>query len=88
MIGNLTFIIFSIAISSLDNLSINDRKAKYFFVPKSEIVAEGYDLSMSKFKEDVFEEVSYEAPKVILKKLKELEKDITKELDELTGMIE
>jgi len=70
-----------------DSKKANDRKAKFFFVPKSEIVAEGYDLSMSKFKEDVFEEVSYEAPKVILEKLKGLEKAITKELDELTRMI-
>ena len=65
----------------------NDRKAKYFFVPKVEIVAEGYDLSMSKFKEDVFEEVSYESPKVILEKLKGLEKEIGEGLDELTGMV-
>ncbi|MCG6149986.1 type I restriction-modification system subunit M [Leptospira levettii] len=65
----------------------NDRKAKYFFVPKAEIVAEGYDLSMSKFKEDVFEEVSYESPKVILEKLKGLEKEIGKGLEELEGMI-
>jgi len=65
----------------------NDRKAKYFFVPKEEIVTEGYDLSMSKFKEDVFEEVSYESPKVILEKLKGLEKDIGEGLDELTGML-
>jgi type I restriction enzyme M protein len=62
-------------------------KARYFFVPKEEIVAEGYDLSMSKFKEDVFEEVSYESPKVILEKLKGLEKEIGKGLDELTGMV-
>jgi type I restriction enzyme M protein len=62
-------------------------KAKYFFVPKAEIVNEGYDLSMSKFKEDVFEEVSYESPKVILEKLKGLEKEIGKGLEELTGMI-
>jgi type I restriction enzyme M protein len=65
----------------------NDRRAKCFFVPKSEIVAEGYDLSMSKFKEDVFEEVSYESPKEILKKLKSLEKEIGEGLEELTGKL-
>lgn len=65
----------------------NDRKAKCFFVPKTEIVKEDYDLSMSKYKEDVYEEVEYEKPGVILKKLKEKEKEIMKELDELEGMI-
>lgn len=72
---------------SRDPKKPNDRKAKYFFVPKVEIVNEGYDLSMSKFKEDVFEEVSYESPKVILEKLKGLEKEIGEGLDELTGML-
>jgi type I restriction enzyme M protein len=65
----------------------NDRKAKCFFVDKKEIIKEGYDLSMSKYKEDVYEEVEYEKPTVILKKLKEKEKEIMRELEELEGMI-
>ncbi|MEP1489741.1 MAG: N-6 DNA methylase [Algibacter sp.] len=47
----------------------NDRKAKHFFVPKKEIKAEGYDLSFSRYKEEVFEEIVYEKPEVILAKL-------------------
>ncbi len=47
----------------------NDRKSKYFYVPKSEIIEEGYDLSYAKYKEEVFEEIVYENPKVILEKL-------------------
>ena len=65
----------------------NDRKAKFFFVPKEEIIKENYDLSMSKYKEDVFEEVVYEKPAVIFGKLKAMEKDIEKELKELEGML-
>ena len=65
----------------------NDRKAKCFFVDKEEIVKEGYDLSMNKYKEDVVEEVKYEKPGVILKKLKEKEQEIMKELDELEKII-
>jgi type I restriction enzyme M protein len=42
---------------------------------------------MSKYKEDVYEEVEYEKPTVILKKLKEKEKEIMRELEELEGMI-
>jgi type I restriction enzyme M protein len=87
MMVNLIVIGFSTLISFPTDSWIDDRKAKYFFVPKAEIVAEGYDLSVSKFKEDVFEEVSYETPKVILEKLKGLEKEIGKGLDELTGML-
>jgi len=47
----------------------SDRKGKYFFVPKKEIKAEKYDLSYSRYKEIVYEEIEYDMPNVILKKL-------------------
>lgn len=47
----------------------SDRKSKFFFVPKAEIIAESYDLSFTKYKEDVYEEFIYEKPEVILDKL-------------------
>jgi type I restriction enzyme M protein len=50
-----------------------DRTQKYFFVPRKDIEAEGYDLSLSRYKEDVFEEVNYEAPGVILDRLLQAE---------------
>lgn len=46
-----------------------DRTAKSFCVPRENIEAEGYDLSLSRYKEDVFDEVEYEAPGVILERL-------------------
>lgn len=46
-----------------------DRTAKSFCVPRGNIEAEGYDLSLSRYKEDVFDEVEYEAPGVILERL-------------------
>jgi type I restriction enzyme M protein len=42
---------------------------KCFFVPRKEIEAEGYDLSLSRYKEDVFEEIEYDAPGEILERL-------------------
>jgi type I restriction enzyme M protein len=65
----------------------NDRKAKFFFVPKAELVAENYDLSISKYKEDVYEEIEYEKPAVILARLKEMEQEIMEELAELEGLL-
>lgn len=70
-----------------DQRKATDRKAKFFFVPKAEIVAENYDLSMSKYKEDVFEEIEYEKPAAILAKLKAMEHEISLELSELEGML-
>ncbi|WP_432668655.1 type I restriction-modification system subunit M [Pseudomonas umsongensis] len=46
-----------------------DRTAKFFNVPRAEIEAEGYDLSLSRYKEDVFEDVRYDAPALILDRL-------------------
>jgi type I restriction enzyme M protein len=67
-----------------------DRKKKFFFVPKKEIVDEGYDLSFSRYKEEVFEEIEYEKPDVILEKLigeNGLEHEIIKGLEELKKML-
>ena len=66
--------------------SENDRKRKHFTVPKKEIVAEGYDLSFSRYKEEVYEEIEYEKPEAILEKLlgeNGLETQISKKLNEL-----
>jgi len=52
-----------------NNETETDRTQKYFMVPRPEIEAEGYDLSLSRYKEDVFEEIEYEKPDVILQKL-------------------
>lgn len=48
-----------------------DRTAKCFMVPRTEIADEknNYDLSLSRYKQDVFEEVPYDEPAVILDRL-------------------
>lgn len=58
-----------------------DRTAKYFMVPRSEIEANDYDLSLSRYKEDVFEEVHYDAPSVILERLIQAEVGNVEEAD-------
>ncbi len=64
-----------------------DRTQKCFFVPKAEIVGEGYDLSLSRYKEDIFEEIHYEKPGKILEKIQTIENEIQAELSELKGII-
>ncbi|MFK8183409.1 MAG: N-6 DNA methylase [Phormidesmis sp.] len=64
-----------------------DRKGKAFFVPRGEIEENAYDLSINRYKEIEYEEVVYDPPKVILKKLRELEDKIREDLDELEGML-
>ncbi len=65
----------------------SDRTQNAFFVTREEIVQQGYDLSIGRYKEHVYEEVQYDPPKVILKRLKKLEEDIVADLKELEAMI-
>lgn len=48
-----------------------DRTSKCFMVPRTEIADDknNFDLSLSRYKTDVFEEVDYDAPSVILNRL-------------------
>lgn len=46
-----------------------DRTAQCFTVSRSDIEAEGYELSLSRYKQNVFEEVHYDAPSMILDRL-------------------
>ena len=66
-----------------------DRKRtdKSFFVPKSEIKENGYDLSINKYKKTEYKPVEYAPTKVILQELREIEAEITKGLEELEGML-
>jgi len=85
-----------------DAATDTDRTAKCFMVPRSEIADEknNYDLSLSRYKQDVFEEVHYDAPGVILDRLIQAEvgdvdeaelgkvqSGIVRELLELKGMV-
>lgn len=65
-----------------------DRTKKAFFVPVEEIVENKFDLSINRYKEVPYEEVHYDPPKVILGKLRAIEEEITKGLDELEGMLD
>lgn len=63
------------------------RTEQSFLVPKSEIAANDYDLSINRYKEVEYEEVHYDPPKKILADLQELEQEIVEGLKELEGML-
>jgi len=66
---------------------MQDRAAKCFFVPKADIAANKYDLSVNRYREVKYEEKQYDPPKVILGKLRELEQSILADIDELERML-
>jgi type I restriction enzyme M protein len=65
----------------------SDRRLKFFMVPKKEIVENKYDLNLSTYKEEVYEEVVYENPNVIFGKLENIEKNIETGMKELKILI-
>jgi type I restriction enzyme M protein len=64
-----------------------ERECFFFAIPKHEIIDNGYDLSLSKYKKEVYEEVTYESPKVIFEKLETIETSILKGISELKELI-
>ncbi|MCC7335148.1 MAG: SAM-dependent DNA methyltransferase, partial [Pirellulaceae bacterium] len=64
-----------------------DRTANAFFVPKSEIEENAFDLSINRYKEVVHEEEQYDTPKVILGRLKKLEAEIATDLEQLEALL-
>ena len=65
----------------------NERTAQSFFVPKAEIEANDYDLSLNKYKQVVHEHVKYTSPKVLIKELKQLEAEIQNGLIQLEELL-
>jgi type I restriction enzyme M protein len=63
------------------------RTAQSFCVPKADIAAQGYDLSLNRYKEVVHEAVEHESPRAILANLKALEDEIQAGMAELEGML-
>ena len=63
------------------------RTAQSFCVSKADIAAQGYDLSLNRYKEVVHEEVSHRPPGEILKALGKLEAEIQQGMKELEGML-
>ena len=66
-----------------------DRKPteQSFFVDKSAIIANNYDLSINRYKEVVYEKVEYDSPMVIMDRLDKLSLDIADKMKELRGLI-
>ncbi len=63
------------------------RTAQSFCVPKADIAAHGYDLSLNRYQEIVHEEMEHRPPKEILADLATLEEEIQREMTQLEGML-
>ena len=63
------------------------RTDQSFTVPKREIAANGYDLSLNRYKETVHEEIEHRAPAEIIADIERLEDEIRVGLDALKAIL-
>jgi type I restriction enzyme M protein len=63
------------------------RTSQSFSVPKADIAAQGYDLSLNRYQELVHEEVAHVPPKQIIAELKSMEAEIQQGLTELERLV-
>ena len=63
------------------------RTEQSFFVPKEEIVENGYDLSINKYKKVEYVAVEYPPTSEIIAEIKELQKKISEGIEELEAML-
>jgi type I restriction enzyme M protein len=64
------------------------RTAQSFCVPQADLVGQGYDLSLNRYKEVVHAEVTHRPPRELLADLAELEMEIQQGIDQLKVMLE
>lgn len=64
------------------------RTDKSFFVPKDEIAGNDYDLSINKYKEVEYVAVEYPPTEEIMANIREIEMQISTEMDELEKLLE
>jgi type I restriction enzyme M protein len=63
------------------------RTDQSFCIPKADIAAQGYDLSINRYKEVIHEEEHHRPPQEILADLNKLEEEIQQGMKELEGML-
>lgn len=77
-------------IARFDNLSgeeSRERTEQSFFVEKQEIVDNSYDLSINKYKKTDYKPIEYLSTAEIMGQIKEIEKDVAKELEALSSLL-
>lgn len=65
----------------------NERTAQSFCIPKSDIKEQGYDLSLSRYKEIVYEEIEHRPPHDIIADLESIEAEIQQGMKALQEML-
>ena len=73
---------------NLDQETKRKRTEKSFMVPKKDIVENGYDLSINKYKEIEYVPVEYPPTSEIMANIRKIEQEIGREMDELEKLLD
>ena len=73
---------------NLDQETKRKRTEKSFMVPKKDIVENGYDLSINKYKEIEYVPVEYPPTSEIMANIRKIEQEISREMDELEKLLD
>ncbi len=72
---------------NLESEESRERTEKSFFVPKDEIVANDYDLSINKYKKTEYKPVEYPPTSEIMAELRKIESEIATAMNELDDLL-
>ena len=67
--------------------AFEDRKAKAFYVPRTELEENAFDLSISRYKEHTYEEVEYDDPKTIIATIRDNSKVSADAIDKIEELL-
>lgn len=73
--------------SRMETELVRKRTEKSFFVTKKDIQDNGYDLSINKYKESVYEKTEFDSPAVIMERIDSIDEDILDLKEELKMML-
>jgi type I restriction enzyme M protein len=73
---------------NLDGEASRTRRDRSFLVPKEEIAAKDYDLSVNRYKESEYVGERHDPPSVSIARFRELEEEILAGMDELEAMLD
>jgi type I restriction enzyme M protein len=68
--------------------NFEDRTQKSFLIPKADIVANDYDLSINRYKEIVYDEVVYDKPQTLIAAIKAIDSKRQQAMADLEKMLE
>ncbi|XKH57336.1 type I restriction-modification system subunit M [Citricoccus nitrophenolicus] len=63
------------------------RTERSFVIPKAEIAENGYDLSINRYKQIEYDDVEHRTPVDIIADIEQLDEDISKDLEDLKGLL-